>query len=261
MRCTRSLGALLLTAGVCMLSACATPPAAPDPFTATDEQLAVPVTVAETPAAPVWFGSISPSALMAHKQVESFKERKFHDLIRQGTDFSCGAAAVATIFNYAYGRHTNETQVLVNMLKVADQNIVRTKGFSLLDMKRYVEAIGMRGEGYEVPFESLYELRVPAIVLLDIRGYKHFVVLRKARDGYVQIGDPALGNRLMWRDEFEKAWNHIVFAILGDNYDENNILAHPAEPLSARRLYAMRSPIYNAEAYDLGLIRANQFTF
>jgi predicted double-glycine peptidase len=217
--------------------------------------------VAPTSPEAVYMAQVAPGVTLQYKQIESFKERKFRELVRQSTDFSCGAAAVATVFNYAYGRHTSEQQVLVNMLKVSDARVVRTKGFSLLDMKRYVEALGMRGDGYQVPFESLYELKVPAIVLLDIRGYKHFVVLRKARDGYVQIGDPALGNRMMWRKEFETAWNGIVFAILGDNYDQNNILARPAEPLSARKLYAQRSPVYNAELYDFGLGPSYQFQF
>ena len=190
---------------------------------------------------------------MVGKRVSGFQERKFREIVRQRTDFSCGAAAVATIFNYAYGRTTSETQILVNMLRVADQRIVRARGFSLLDIKRYVEAIGWRGEGYQVPFETLYELKVPAIVLLDTRGYKHFVVLRKARDGYVQLADPALGNRIMWREDFEPAWNGIVFAILGEGYNEKNILSNPPEPLSARRLYALNSPVFDAEVYDFGL--------
>jgi uncharacterized protein len=241
MNLRRQLAALVALVGACGISACeAVAPGSPEP---------------------ILFAQVAPGTTLVHKPIESFKERKFRELIRQGTDFSCGAAAVATIFNYAYGRHTSEQQVLVNMLKVSDARVVRTRGFSLLDMKRYVEAIGMRGDGYQVPFESLYELKVPAIVLLDIRGYKHFVVLRKARDGYVQIGDPALGNRMMWRKEFEQAWNGIVFAILGDNYDQNNILARPAEPLSARKLYAQRSPVYNAEIYDFGLGPSYQFVF
>jgi predicted double-glycine peptidase len=210
---------------------------------------------------PLWIGPVTSGTEIIDTRVTSFQERKFLDIIRQRTDFSCGAAAVATIFSYGYGRRTNETQILVNMLRVADPVVVRQRGFSLLDIKRYVEAIGMRGEGYQVPFESLYELRVPVIVLLDTRGYKHFVVLRKARDGYVQIADPALGNRILWREDFEAGWNGIVFAILAEPYDQNNILANPPEPLSARRLYALNSPVFNAEIYDFGIGPATQFSF
>ncbi len=212
-------------------------------------------------ASPVWMAQVAPGAPLLSKNVESWREQKFHDLVRQNTDFSCGAAAVATIFNYAYGKHTSEQQVLVNMMKVSDAELVRTKGFSLLDMKNYVEAIGMQGQGYEVTYDQLADLRVPAIVLLDIRGYKHFVVLRKTVGDQVYIGDPALGNRVMWRGEFEESWNGIVFAILGADYDAENVLINPPEPLSAARLYALRSPVPNAEIYDFGLGPSYSFIF
>jgi predicted double-glycine peptidase len=233
--------ALTVLAGISMLSACVTAPA-------WEER-------------PLWLGPLTSGTEIVSTRVTSFQQRKFREIIRQQTDFSCGAAAVATIFNYGYGRRTSETQILVNMLRVADPVVVRARGFSLLDIKRYVEAIGMRGEGYQVPFESLYQLRVPVIVLLNTRGYKHFVVLRKARDGYVQLADPALGNRILWREDFEANWNGIVFAILAEPYNENNILANPPEPLSARRLYALNSPVFDATVYDFGLGPATQFSF
>ena len=241
MRLVSRIRSSIALAGISLLCACTTAPA-------WEER-------------PVWLAPVTSGLDVVDKRVVSFQERKFREIVRQRTDFSCGAAAVATIFNYAYGRRTNETQILVNMLRVADQRVVRTRGFSLLDIKRYVEAIGMRGEGYQVPFESLYELRVPVIVLLDTRGYRHFVVLRKARDGYVQLADPALGNRIMWREDFEAGWNGIVFAILAQPYDEKNILANPPEPLSARRLYALNSPVFDATVYDFGLGPATSFQF
>ena len=241
MRCPSTLCLLGLLVGILALPGCTTAPAWED--------------------RPLWIGAVTSGTEILDKPVTSFQERKFREIVRQQTDFSCGAAAVATIFNFAYGRRTSETQILVNMLRVADQNVVRARGFSLLDIKRYVEAIGMRGEGYQVPFELLYELRVPVIVLLDTRGYKHFVVLRKARDGYVQLADPALGNRIMWREDFEAGWNGIVFAILAEPYDQNNILANPPEPLSARRLYALNSPVFDANIYDFGLGPATSFSF
>ena len=242
MRCFGRVRLSILLSGMLALSACTTAPEFED-------------------NRPLWLAPVTSGTDIIDTRVVSFQERKFREIVRQRTDFSCGAAAVATIFNFAYGRRTNETQILVNMLRVSDQRVVRTRGFSLLDIKRYVEAIGMRGEGYQVSFESLYELRVPVIVLLDTRGYKHFVVLRKARDGYVQLADPALGNRIIWREDFEASWNGIVFAILAQPYDEKNILANPPEPLSARRLYALNSPIFDTTVYDFGLGPATSFQF
>ena len=172
---------------------------------------------------------------------------KFDHVVRQQTDFSCGAAALATIFNYAYGRRTTEPQVLVNMLKISDPKLVREKGFSLLDLKNYVKAVGMTGEGFKVPYSALQSLKVPGIVLLNIRGYKHFVVVRKVTPDAIQLADPALGNRVMTRPAFERGWNGVVFVVLGEGYDANSALKNPPPPLSANRLFDQRSPARDIE--------------
>lgn len=209
----------------------------------------------------IWFGQIAPDGQTQPVAVKSWTSLKFNNLVRQQTDFSCGAAALATIFNYAYGKSATEQQVLTNMFKVADPDIVREKGFSLLDMKRYVQAIGMQAEGYQVEYSALQSLKVPGIVLLSIKGYKHFVVLRRVTDDIVYIGDPALGNRIMPRADFERAWNKVVFVVVGEGFDPDSVLMNPPEPLSARRLFDQRSPIPDANIYDFGLIPAYSYTF
>lgn len=210
---------------------------------------------------PLWTGAPAQGTQMTvTKPVRSWKEMRFTGLIRQEADFSCGAAVLATIFNQAYGRHATEKQILVNMLKVADPAIVKEKGFSLLDMKNYVTALGMNGAGFSVPYDALLQLKVPGIALLNIRGYKHFVVIRKATKDYVQLGDPALGNRMMGRRAFERGWNGVVFVVLADGYDPKNALANPPPPLIARHLYNERAPVENADPADFG-IRSTTFSF
>lgn len=211
---------------------------------------------------PIWMGPGSQgSQLTMAKPVRSWKSMKFDGMVRQQTDFSCGAAALATIFNYAFGRKATEQQILVNMLKIADPEVVKEKGFSLLDMKNYVRAVGMNGEGFEVPFTALAELKVPAIALMNIKNYKHFVVIRKAGEDFIQVADPALGNRSLSREEFERSWNGVVFVVLGDGYDPNSALRNPPPPLSARRLFDLRSPVINAEATEFGFQGATSFSF
>lgn len=214
---------------------------------------------APTKQAHIWMGQVAQGEQSTSRPVRSWKAMRFDNLVPQQTDFSCGAAALATIFNYAYGHKTTEPQVLVNMLKVSDPDLVREKGFSLLDMKNYVRAIGMQGEGYAVPYSSLRDMKVPAIALLNMKGYKHFVVLRKVEGPYVHVGDPALGNRVMKSSEFQQAWNGVVFIILGEGYDPNTVLRNPPPPLSARRLFEQRSPVPNADVYDFGLAPAINF--
>lgn len=221
----------------------------------------VPV-AAETPEAPLWLAPASSgSQLLVSKPLRSWKDMKFEGLVRQRTDFSCGAAVLATVFNAAYGKHSTEEQVLVNMLKVADPAVVKEKGFSLLDMKRYVNGVGYAAEGYQVDFDALHHLKVPGIVLLNLKGYHHFVVVRKVTADMVQLGDPALGNRVMSRRAFEKAWNKVVFVIVGDGLDPQSALMNPPPPLSARRLFEQRSPTWNADLTDFGLTTVNTMRF
>ena len=201
---------------------------------------------------PVWLGAMTPTGPTLAISMTSWKDKKFENLIRQRTDFSCGAAALATIFNFAFGRTTTEQQVLVNMLRVADPDVVRQKGFSLLDMKTYAQSVGYQAEGYRVDYATLSKLEVPSIALLDIRGYKHFVVIRRASDDRVAIGDPALGNITMTRPRFEQAWNGVLFIVSGEGYVPGNILLNPPEPLSAKRLLELTASIPGAEAAEFG---------
>lgn len=193
------------------------------------------------------------------KQVQSARERKFEDVVEQKTDFSCGAAALATILQEAYHRDLSENQVVQAMLKISDPAVVREQGFSLLDVKHYLETLGMRGRGYRVPPEVLKEVKVPAIVLLNYKGYKHFVVLRRATDEQVYLGDPALGNRVMPLDEFAKGWNGVIFAVIGNDYDQGNALPHPREALTVWTSMNRFTPVPEPSLRDFGFIRADFF--
>lgn len=224
--------------------------------------LAYPAAAEPAGRVPIWLGPTSfGSQPVVSQPARSWKAMKFDGIVRQETDFSCGAAVLATVFNSAYGKHTTEAQVLVNMLKLSDPEVVNEKGFSLLDMKRYVREVGLAGEGYQVDFEALRHLKVPGIVLLNIRGYNHFVVIRKAGPDYIQVGDPALGNRVMSQRDFERAWNKVVFVIVGEGYDPNSALSNPPLPLSAQRLFQQRSPTWDADLSDFGLTTVNSFRF
>lgn len=199
-------------------------------------------------------GGAAPVGDLADKKVESMRERKYAHLVEQETDYSCGAAALATILRYAYDKdRATETRILKGLFKVADEEKVRKEGFSLLDIKKFVEAIGMRGRGYRVGREALGDIRIPVIALIDVDGYRHFVVIREVSDGRVFVGDPALGNRAMELDEFIASWNGIVFAVLGQDYDEGTALLQPRETISARRLHDIYAPVPEAKKIGFGI--------
>lgn len=147
-------------------------------------------------------------------KVTSMKEARFRSTILQEYDFSCGSAALATLLTYHYEDKISEQDVFKAMFDIGDQEKIRRNGFSLLDMKNYLEANGYKAAGYKISLDKLAEIGVPAIVLINIKGYKHFVVLKGVSEKRVLLSDPAAGTRTVPRDEFESMWNGLTFIIL-----------------------------------------------
>lgn len=144
----------------------------------------------------------------------SLKEARFRNTIRQKYDFSCGSAAVATLLTYQYGYPMTEQRAFAQMYAHGNRAKINKEGFSLLDIKRFLAANGFDADGFEVPLDKLRQEHLPAIVLINERGYHHFVVIKGLRDGRVLIGDPALGTRSIPRRQFEAAWTtRLIFVI------------------------------------------------
>ncbi len=144
----------------------------------------------------------------------SLKETRFRATVRQQYDFSCGSAALSTLLTYQYGYPVPEQVVFEEMFQLGDQAKIQQEGFSLLDLKLFLEKHGFHADGFEAPLEKLESVGIPAIVLLKENGYSHFVVVKGIREGRVLIGDPAGGTRVMTRNHFESIWmNQILFVI------------------------------------------------
>jgi hypothetical protein len=145
---------------------------------------------------------------------ELFLQRAFKTTIKQQFDFSCGSAALATLLTFNYNAPVSEQSVFQYMYANGNQEKIKTVGFSLLDMKLYLESHGYLADGFEAGLDQLVEAKVPAIVLLQDRGYNHFVVIKGFQGGKVLLGDPAVGARVMPRAEFEAQWpSKILFVI------------------------------------------------
>lgn len=144
----------------------------------------------------------------------SLKEARFRNTIRQKYDFSCGSAAVATLLTYQYGYPIDEQVAFDVMYSGGDRAKIGKDGFSLLDIKRFLASRGFDADGFDVPLEKLDDEGIPAIVLINERGYHHFVVIKGYKNGRVLVGDPARGTRSMSKRRFDAMWNnHVVFVI------------------------------------------------
>jgi len=148
--------------------------------------------------------------------VVSIREGRFQTVIRQQHDFSCGSAALASLLTFHYDRPTTEEETFTSMYQAGDQEKIQHQGFSLLDMKAYLARIGLTADGFRMTLDKLEEIGVPVITLVNMRGYRHFVVIKGVRDGEVVVGDPALGVRIYKTDEIEAMWSGVVFLIRND---------------------------------------------
>jgi uncharacterized protein len=183
------------------------------------------------PAPPVWSGSVViPGAGSGSMNVKvmSLKERQFRLTTRQELDFSCGSAALSTLLTHHYGDPVDEATIFKAMWENGDHKKISREGFSLLDLKRFLEARGYSADGYAAPLQRLEGVGIPAIALVRDGGYNHFVVIKGIRDGKVAVGDPALGARVYPQPQFEKMMaNKILFVINGLN--QKAVFNHPLD--------------------------------
>jgi uncharacterized protein len=195
---------------------------------------------------------------MVSVNVQSFQDQKFTTTIRQKYDFSCGSAALATLLLYTYHIPASETSVFADMYLNGDRQVIQQSGFSLLDMKEYLSRQGLPSGGFRAPLEKVAEIRIPAIVLINEHGYKHFVVLRGIRDGRVLLADPAIGLRSVSIAEFRQQWSGIFFIILahlataraGFN-DGQDWAAEPGAPVDLSRFMVNLATLEQVRVPDL----------
>ncbi|MGH7106649.1 MAG: C39 family peptidase [Acetobacteraceae bacterium] len=146
--------------------------------------------------------------------VKSFQARRFSAVIPQHFDFSCGSAALASLLTYSYGMPVDELSVFRSMIAQGNKALIEKEGFSLLDMKEYLSRRNLPSGGFRAPLAKLASVGVPAIVLIDERGYRHFVIVTGVENGRVLLADPAQGLRTERIGRFEKQWSGIFFLIL-----------------------------------------------
>ncbi len=152
--------------------------------------------------------AVTPGGGPAPVRMEPFSELKYHHIVRQAYDYSCGSAALVTILNFHLGLKVTEQQSMEGMMAKGEKDkIIERRGFSLLDMKRYLASIGVDSAGFRAGIDDLLTLEQPAIVPIDYGGFKHFVVLRGVRDGLVFLADPSAGNISFPVREFATLWD------------------------------------------------------
>lgn len=156
--------------------------------------------------------------------VRSIIEKRHQNVVLQQWELSCAAAALATILRYQHGVPVTERSVALGLIDraeyIANPDLVRFRqGFSLLDLKRFVDGLGYDGIGLgQLALPDLFE-RAPVIVPVNLQGFPHFVVFRGGTLNSVLLADPAFGNITMSKAKFLKGWidykdiGHVGFVV------------------------------------------------
>ncbi len=160
-------------------------------------------------------------------------EFEFSRMAKQKYDYSCGSAALATILKYQLAEQFTETQIIHGMLKYGDkQKIMERRAFSLLDMKKFVNALGYTGVGYKASVEDLRTLDMPCIMPIELYGYRHFTVFKDIYKNHVFIADPFRGNTSYTIGAFKELWHkNVIFVIYPSGEKQLSLLEIKNEDL------------------------------
>ncbi len=188
------------------------------------------------------------AAIAELSPIRSLLEIRRQNVVVQEWDTSCGAAALATVLTHQLGHAVTEKEVAVAMLRATNPDRVRQRGgFSLLEMKRYVETRGLKATGYgDVTMGQLLRI-APAIVPVRLEGVDHFVIFRGAARGRAVLADPSFGNRTVPLEQFKEAWVKQIAFTVTQPRDGTMRVANRLEP---RRLDLVEEEAVRAAALE-----------
>ena len=142
---------------------------------------------------------VSTPLLTGQAPVKSWKTLRDERVVKQDLDYSCGAAALATLLSEYYRQPVSEAE----LLKAMDKDDGRA---SFDDMQRALPAFGFKAQGFAASYAQLARLKMPVVVYLKHRKDDHFSVLRGIDGNTVWLADPSLGNRSYSREQFLQMW-------------------------------------------------------
>ena len=171
-----------------------------------------------------------------HRHVKSWRQLKRENVVMQQRDYSCGAAALATLVRYHWGDDSTEIQFLVDVVRMLSAEEMKERienGLSLTDLRRLAVRAGYLATIGRLKFEKLRESKVPLIVGITVNEFDHFVVYRGTDDQYVYLADPARGNVRTPVAEFLKQWQKNAVLVVvkrgADPEKKSPLLVSPEE--------------------------------
>jgi len=165
------------------------------------------------------------------RRVRSWQELKQRNIVMQKQDYSCGAAALATVARYYWGDPVGESYFLstiVGMLTQAELEDRVENGLTMTDLRRAAVKRGYTASIGRLSYQELTESKVPLIVGITVGDYDHFVVYRGNDGYYVYLADPIRGNIRVPAWQFVEQWQKnavLVVAKPGQGVREHSPLS------------------------------------
>ena len=142
-------------------------------------------------------------------EIDSYKKLQRENLVSQLRDYSCGAAALATVAKFFWGDDFEEIHFIkfgLEVLTVEEFKDRVKNGLNMADLKNIATKAGYFSTVGKLTFEQLVKSKVPLVVGITVEKYKHFVVFRGWDGKNVYLADPIRGNIRISDELFKEQW-------------------------------------------------------
>lgn len=150
--------------------------------------------------------------------VKNARQLRNENVVMQQRDFSCGAAALATVLNYYWDENVSETALLLIIAKILTREQLEDRvlnGLTLTDLKNVAQVGGYTAVLGKLSTKKLAESKLPLVVAITVNDYDHFVVFRGMDDEYVYLADPIYGKKKVVIETFEEQWQqNAILAVI-----------------------------------------------
>lgn len=167
------------------------------------------------------FGTRAPyrdELVKSQAYMKNARQLRNENVVMQQRDFSCGAAALATVLNYYWDENVSETALLLIIAKILTRAELEDRvlnGLTLTDLKNVAQVGGYTAVLGKLTTEKLADSKLPLVVAITVNDYDHFVVFRGMDDEYVYLADPIYGKKKVLIEVFEEQWQqNAILAVI-----------------------------------------------
>lgn len=154
---------------------------------------------------------------------------------RQRDTTDCGAACLASVSKYY--------RLNVPVARIRHKAGTDKKGTNMLGMAEAAKSLGFEAKGVRGPFESLFNIPLPAIAHLIVNGtLHHYVVISSVSRNYIEIMDPADGQLYKkTHEQFKIEWTGVLLLLV----PSADFVAIDARKTIVSRLFTLLKPHRN----------------